>query len=154
MGRRPSRVGARAAPRRSATRRVADVPPLLLDTTVIIDALRGRDAAKRLRRLRQNSEPPYVCAINVEEIWRGARAGEEAAIRRLLRGLRVAALGGEEGELAGRWRRDFAARGVTLSQADCLVAAAAVAVGAHLATGNPKDFPMRELVVEIWPAGG
>ena len=130
------------------------MPPLLLDTTVIIDALRGRNAAERLRRLRQSSEPPYVCAINIEEIWRGARAGEEAAIRRLLGGLRIAALGREQGELAGRWRRDFAVRGVTLSQADCLVAAAAVGVGAHLATGNPKDFPMRELSVEIWPAGG
>ena len=130
------------------------MPPLLLDTTVIIDALRGRNAAERLRRLRQSSEPPYVCAINIEEIWRGARAGEEAAIRRLLGGLRIAALGREQGELAGRWRRDFAVRGVTLSQADCLVAAAAVGVGAYLATGNPKDFPMRELSVEIWPAGG
>jgi predicted nucleic acid-binding protein len=42
---------------------------------------------------------------------------------------------------------------VSLSQADCLIAAAAVAVGARLATGNPKDFPMAELEVEHWPAG-
>jgi hypothetical protein len=55
--------------------------------------------------------------------------------------------------MAGRWRRDFAAKGVTLSQADCLVAAAALSVGATLATGNPRDFPMRELAVEEWPAG-
>jgi hypothetical protein len=98
-------------------------------------------------------EPPYVCAINVEELWRGAHRGEEPAIRRLLRGLRVAGLGTEEGERAGQWRREFAARGVTLSQADCLVAASAVSVKARLATGNPKDFPMAELVVEHWPSG-
>ena len=127
------------------------MPALLLDTTVLIDALRGREAAERLKALRRSSDPPYVSAINVEELWRGARLGEEAAIGRLLRGLRVAPLGGAEGERAGRWRRDFAARGLTLSQADCLVAAAALAVGARLATGNPKDFPMRELVVEHWP---
>ncbi len=129
------------------------MPDLLLDTTVLIDALRGRDAADRLRALRAVSNPPCVCAVNVEELWRGARRGEEAAIRRLLRGLRVAPLGLEEGELAGRWRRDFGAKGITLSQADCLVAAAAVRSGSRLATGNPKDFPMRELVVEHWPAG-
>jgi predicted nucleic acid-binding protein len=41
-----------------------------------------------------------------------------------------------------------------LSQADCLVAAAAIGIGARLATGNRKDFPMRELTVEEWPAGG
>ena len=95
-----------------------------------------------------------MCAINVEELWRGARPGEEASIARFLRGVRVASLGREEGEMAGRWRRDFAARGVTLGQADCLVAAAAVRLGARLATGNPKDFPMPDLVVEHWPASG
>jgi len=45
------------------------------------------------------------------------------------------------------------ARGVTLAQADCLIAAAAVGVGARLATGNRKDFPMPELSVEHWPVG-
>lgn len=125
---------------------------LFLDTTVLIDALRGRRAGARLRELR-GSDPPYVCAINVEELWRGARRNEEPAIRRLLRGLRIVPLAQDEGEVAGRWRGAFAARGVTLSQADCLVAAAALSVGARLATGNPKDFPMIELVVEAWPVG-
>jgi predicted nucleic acid-binding protein len=36
---------------------------------------------------------------------------------------------------------------------NCLIAAAAVGVGARLATGNPKHFPMEELEVEHWPAG-
>jgi len=128
------------------------VSGLLLDTTVLIDALRGRGAAARLRTLRPVDEPPFVCAINVEELWRGVRRGEETAIRRLLRGLRIAPLGVAEGERAGRWRGDFATRGITLSQADCLIAAAAAGVGARVATANPKDFPMAELVVEHWPS--
>jgi predicted nucleic acid-binding protein len=40
-----------------------------------------------------------------------------------------------------------------LSQADCLIAAAAVGVGARLASGNPKHFPMPGLTVEPWPVG-
>ncbi len=127
--------------------------PVLLDTTVLIDALRGRPVAQRLVGLRATGQVPWTSAINVEEVWRGLRAEEEASAARLLGGLRVAALGRPEGERAGGWRRDFSARGVTLAQADCLVAAAAVAVGASLATGNPKDFPMPELVVEHWPVG-
>ena len=126
---------------------------LLLDTTVLIDALRGREAAERLRKLRGEGPPPYVCAINVEEVWRGTRSGEEEAVARLLRGLRIAPLGRGEGERAGRWRVHFATSGVTLSQADCLIAAAAVGVGARLATGNPRDFPMDELEIENWPVG-
>lgn len=126
---------------------------LLLDTTVLIDALRGRAAAERLRGLRGEGPPPYICAINVEEVWRGARVTEEEAIGRLLGSLRIAPLGGAEGERAGRWRSQFAAGGTTLHQADCLIAAAALGVGARLATGNPRDFPMAELEVEHWPVG-
>ena len=128
--------------------------PVLLDTTVLIDVLRGRSAASRLLALRSSGEVPFVCCINVEEIWRGIRPDEEDDAGRLIDGLRLADLGVPEGRLAGRWRREAATQGITLSQADCLIAAAAVGVGAQLATGNPKHFPMEELEVEHWPAGG
>jgi predicted nucleic acid-binding protein len=126
---------------------------LLLDTTVLIDALRGLSAAERLRGLRESEQLPYICAVNVEEVLRGARAEEEAAVATFLGGLRIAPLGRAEGGLAGRWRRDFARDGIALAQADCLIAAAAVGVGARLATGNPRHFPMSELEVEHWPVG-
>jgi predicted nucleic acid-binding protein len=86
-------------------------------------------------------------------VWRGVREGEEPAVTRLFDGLRIATLGRAEGERAGAWRRAFAARGVTLAQADCLIAAAALAMDVPLATGNPKDFPMPEVQVEHWPVG-
>lgn len=126
---------------------------LLLDTTVLIDALRGRAAADRIRELHRSSTPPWICTINVEEVVRGVRTEEEAIVRRFLGAMRLAPLRASEGELAGSWRREHARSGVTLSQADCLIAAAAVGVGARLATGNPKHFPMAELDVEHWRAG-
>jgi predicted nucleic acid-binding protein len=130
------------------------VAPCLLDTTVLIDALRGRRAAHRLRELHaRGDDVPHICAINVEEVVRGLRPGEEGAVRRLLDGLKLVPLGREQGERAGRWRREFAASGVTLSQADCLIAAAAVGLRARLVTGNPRHFPMQELTLEHWPAG-
>lgn len=124
---------------------------LLLDSTVIIDALRGRPAASRLAGLRRVGTEPWVCVISVEEIWRGLRPHEEPVARRLFNGLRLAPLGVVEGAQAGTWRRDFAGNGVTLHQADCLIAAAAIGIGATLATANVADFPMPELVVENWP---
>jgi len=126
---------------------------LLLDTTVLIDALRGRSARDRLLALRASAALPWVCAINIEEVTRGLRESEQGVAERLFDGLRIAALARREGERAGIWRRQFAARGVTLSQSDCLIAAAALAVDARLATGNPKHFPMAELEVEHWPVG-
>jgi hypothetical protein len=126
---------------------------LLLDTTVLIDVLRGRQAAERVRTLRNTGQVPWICAINAEEVLRGARIGEETVVARFLSGMRLAALDLSEGERAGRWRREYAERGVTLSQADCLIAAATIGAGARLATGNPKHFPMPELDVEHWPVG-
>ncbi|HEV2975846.1 MAG TPA: PIN domain-containing protein [Solirubrobacteraceae bacterium] len=127
--------------------------PLLLDTTVLIDVLRARPVAARLRELRDTDRVPWICAVNVDEVLRGTSAEDDAPVIRFLGGLRLAPLGRAEGERAGRWRRDFARKGVTLSQADCLIAAAAVGVDARLATGNPRHFPMPELGVEHWPVG-
>lgn len=126
---------------------------VLVDSTVLIDALRGRPAAGRLQAMRRRGDEPWVCAVSVEEIWRGLHEDEEGPARRLFRGLRVAPLGAREGVRAGGWRRVFARAGVTLSQADCLIAAAALGIEARLATGNPQDFPMPELEVEHWPVG-
>jgi predicted nucleic acid-binding protein len=126
---------------------------ILLDTAVLIDALRGRPAAERMRALREQGQTPWISPINVEEVTRGAREHEEPIVSRFLEGMRLAPLGYAEAIRAGRWRREHAARGVTLSQADCLIAAAAAAIGARLATGNPKHFPMDGLDVEHWPVG-
>ena len=127
--------------------------PLLLDTTVLIDALKGFPAAERVLGLRDSGQAPWICAVNVEEVMRGTDSDEEAVVTRFLGGLHLAPLGQAEGELAGRWRRDYARKGVTLGQADCLIAAAAVGIGARLATSNLKHFPMPELDVEHWPVG-
>lgn len=126
---------------------------VLLDTTVIIDLLRGRAVARRrLTELHGAGDSPYVCAINVEETVRGLTPSERDAAKTLFDGLRLVPLTEVEGWRAGEWRRAFASRGRTLAQADCLIAAAAVTLGARLATGNPRDFPMAELIVEHWPA--
>lgn len=127
--------------------------PILLDSTVVIDVLRGRAVAERVRRLVVSGEIPYLCAITAEEVERGVRASEIEAASRLLSSFRFAPLRTVEGVVAGQWRREFATRGITLSQSDCLIAAAALSVAATLATGNPKDFPMEGVTVEHWPVG-
>lgn len=127
---------------------------VLLDTTILIDLLRGRaEAARRLHALRGAGDAPYACAVNVEETVRGLRPRELPSARALFAGLRIAPLGAVEGWQAGEWRREFTRRGRTVSQADCLVAAAALSLDGRLATGNPRDFPMRGITVEHWPVG-
>src|SRR5258708_1706562 len=108
---------------------------------------------QRVLSLRSRGDHPCTTAVNVEEVARGLRAPEDHAAAQLMQGLLVLPLGLAEGWRAGEWRRDHAARGVTLAHADCLIAAAAEAASAVLATGNPNDFPMPGLRVEHWPVG-
>lgn len=126
---------------------------VLLDSTVLIDYLRGRPAVDRVRRLRDGHDVPCTTGINVEEIVRGLRPAERNAAQQLFDGLEIIRIGVADGWLAGVWRQQFAAQGITLWQADCLIAAVASRVGARLATGNPKGFPMPDLTVEHWPVG-
>jgi predicted nucleic acid-binding protein len=125
----------------------------LLDSTVLIDYLRGRPAVERVSALREAGDVPATTAVNVDEIVRGLRAGEDASARSLFTGLAVLPLGRRVGWQAGEWRRQFAALGITLYQADCLIAGAASVHKAVLVTGNPKDFPMSGVTVEHWPVG-
>ena len=127
---------------------------VLLDTSVVIDCLRGREGARRrVLSLKTSGDDAYVCAVTVEEATRGLRTGEDDELLALLEGFLIAPLGLPEGRLAGFWKRTLSRRGRTISQSDALIAAAAAGVNARLATGNPKDFPMKGLVVENWPVG-
>lgn len=127
---------------------------VLLDSSVVIDLLKGApETSARFLALAPAGDAPYVCAITVEEVSSFLRPGERNAAGTMFEGLSVAPLGIAEGRLAGWWRRSYREKGGTLSQADVLIASAAVGIGARLATGNPKDFPMPDLVVEHWPVG-
>lgn len=126
---------------------------LLLDSTVLIDYPRGRAAADRVDALLDSGETLVTTGINVEEIARGLRPDEEDGARRLFAGLAILPIGADEGWLAGTWRRQAARQGVTVAQAACLIAAAAMISTARLATGNPKDFRHMSVEVEHWPVG-
>jgi predicted nucleic acid-binding protein len=95
----------------------------------------------------------WTSPVNIEEVVRGLRESEEAPARALFDGLRIAEIDSGIAWQAGTWRREHSRSGATLSQADCLIAAAAREVGATLATGNPRHFPIQELSVEHWEVG-
>lgn len=126
---------------------------IVLDTTVLIDVLRGYPASQRITLLRRSRCQLWVTPISIEELWRGVRRGEETHLVQLTEALRLAPIDRLSAQIAGEWRRKHAEKGVTLHQADCLIAAAAHRVGARLATGNPADFPMQGILVEHWPVG-
>ena len=80
---------------------------VVLDSTVLIDYLRGRPVVDRVRKLKLQGDLPATTAINVEEIVRGLREAEVNVARRLFRGLVIVPIDEAVAWQAGSWRRRF-----------------------------------------------
>jgi len=125
---------------------------LLLDTSVLIDALRLRRGRREwLAELVRNGYTLATSALNIAEIFAGMRPEEEPNTRRLLNALECYDVNRPSAELAGRLKRDWARKGRTLTLTDTLIAAAALKNGCVLATDNRKGFPMPELELYSLP---
>ena len=118
---------------------------VVLDTDVLIDLLRGREAARAFLREVAAGSNPCCSVISVAELYVGMRPDEEAPTAALLDGLAIFPVTREIAEVAGRFKQRARSRAVEL--ADCLIAATAFVEGATLATGNVKHYPMTEITV-------
>ncbi len=117
--------------------------PLLIDTDVLIDFLRGYDEAMSLVAV--NSERIVVSSIVVAELYAGVRGGadgvEQGVLERLLGLFRVVPVSSGIARLGGLYKRDYGkSHGVGL--ADAIVAATATMEDAELTTLNVKHYPM------------
>jgi len=119
---------------------------LLLDTSLLIDVLRGRNSrGELLREWAQVGHTLATTAVNVAELYAGMRTHEEVATEAFLSGLECYELTPRAGRLAGRFVNDWRRKGRTLQLPDAIVAAVAIERNCLLATDNRKDFPMPEL---------
>jgi|SRR5579875_1771467 len=114
----------------------------LVDTSVLIDFLRGRnEAADTLRHARQDG-PLHASEITRLELLAGMRASEERPTESLLSTLVWhpvdEAVAKEAGALGRRWLPSH--RGI--DSADLAIAATATLIGARLLTCNVRHFPM------------
>lgn len=120
----------------------------LLDSSVLIDALNGRNGLPQLlARFSQQGILLACCAVNVTEIHMGMRPGEEGRTEKFLRSLEFYPVTWAAARLAGDLFRQWRQKGQTLSLADVTVAAVCLTHELVLVTGNRKHFPMPELLI-------
>jgi predicted nucleic acid-binding protein len=123
---------------------------ILLDTSVIIDHLNGRSGRTEfLEQLVQQGHVLACCPVNITEVYAGLRPGEEAGTDDLIDSLECLPLTPAIARQAGLLRRDWRAKGQTLSYTDVTIAAVALANRTPLLTDNRKHFPEEGL--ELWP---
>ena len=124
------------------------MPKYLLDTTALIDHMRGRRGVVDLiTSLAVDGHQLGVCCINVAELYAGLAPGQRTLADQLINNLETFEITQHVAKEAGRYRYEFARQGVTLTIADALIAATAVEETATLVTVNPRDFPMEGLII-------
>lgn len=114
----------------------------LVDTSVLIDYLRGRRQAADLLDREREGGVLHASEITRLEVLVGMRADEEQSTRSLLSTLRWhevdAEVAGKAGELGRSWRPRHGA----IDGADLAIAATAILVDVRLLTRNVRHFPM------------
>ena len=119
---------------------------LLLDTSVIIDAL-GRRRGRRewLRSLVDEGHRLACCGISVAEVYSGMHPDETEITWNIAGSLEYVHISREAARHAGEMRTEWSRKGRTLGLADAIIAAVALDFDLTLATDNRKDFPMPQL---------
>ncbi|HEC86078.1 MAG: type II toxin-antitoxin system VapC family toxin [Candidatus Parabeggiatoa sp. nov. 2] len=119
--------------------------PLLIDTDVVIDYLRGNPQA--IAFIQQAPLVLWISSMTVAELYAGVREGEERELlEQTLATYILCDIDSEIAELGGLYRRDYGkSHGVGL--VDALIAATAKLRGYRLVTLNKKHFPMLDNVL-------
>jgi hypothetical protein len=114
----------------------------LVDTSVLIDYLRGHTGAAELLERERAEAPLHASEITGLETLAGMRPREEEPTRLLLATLIWHPVDAEIAEDAGALGRRWLPSHQAIDGADLAIAATALRTGARLLTRNVRHFPM------------
>jgi predicted nucleic acid-binding protein len=125
----------------------------LLDTDFLIDLNQRNQWRQRAEKLLHdiNSEELFISSVTVIEFLTGIPENRQAEAQNMLEELYYYATPTyKEAALAGSLRRDWLAKGHTLSVADVVNAAIAISRNLTLVTRNPARYPFDQLTILSW----
>ena len=114
----------------------------LVDTSILIDYLRGHQKAAALLVHERASSALHASEITRLEVLAGMRPAEERPTRSLLSTLRWHSVDEEVAEKAGELGRAWLSSHRGIDGADLAIAATAALLDARLLTLNIRHFPM------------
>ncbi|MDI6770445.1 MAG: PIN domain-containing protein [Anaerolineales bacterium] len=123
------------------------MPDYLLDTGILVCHLRDHKGYVELTDRLTDEGGVFVSVITRLEIIRGMKERERKKTFDLLDSLETVSMGNTIADLAGELIRSWRTRGITIGEADAIIAASASSRGLALVTTNSKHFPMPDLIV-------
>ncbi len=115
---------------------------VLVDTSVLIDYLRGHHRAAEVLERERAAAPLHASEMTRLEVLAGMRRSERARTLALLSTFVWHSVDTEVAEQAGALGRTWLASHHTIDGADLAIAATAIRTGAQLLTRNVRHFPM------------
>jgi predicted nucleic acid-binding protein len=115
---------------------------VLVDTSVIIDYLRGHHGAEEVLERERVAAPLHASEITRLEVLAGMRLSEESGTRSFLSIFIWHPFDTSVAERAGELGQRWLASHRSIDSADLAVAATAMVSGCKLLTCNVKHFPM------------
>jgi len=117
----------------------------LIDSDVIIWALRGQKETLELLRTLQSAGIPACSPISIIEVKLGAKSGEEKKTNVFLDSLEVYPLARQVADKASECITECRRKGTTLGIPDAFIAATCIIHGLTLVTYNTKHYPLAEI---------
>jgi predicted nucleic acid-binding protein len=113
---------------------------MIVDTNILIDALRGKVEAKSF--LLSTDATFSISVVSVAELYAGVKGNDElTALEDFLMTFSIHGIDQEIASVAGKYLNQYS-RSHHVGIADALIAATASRFNEELATLNTRDFPM------------
>jgi predicted nucleic acid-binding protein len=118
---------------------------MILDTSFLIDVLRGDESAADVVERLDRSGPLCVSAVTVMELWEGihlsnSEACERESVQQMLEGLTEVPFDRPSAMMAGELNATFVESGRQIESADVMIAATALVKDEPVVTGNISHF--------------
>jgi hypothetical protein len=125
------------------------MPPVLIDSDIAIDYLRGIPYAKELMTKLWDENAAHLSILSVYELYAGLKEKERIDTENFINACNIEYITYKIAEKGGELYRHYKKKGITLTTVDCLIAATAIINGYKIATNNVEHYPEKGLLYHL-----